>query len=252
KKHMQNILEVLGLEVSKKGPILFECYDISHTHGQFTYASRVVIKNGKPDTSAYKKYKIKTLEKREIDDFASHREVMYRRGLEAREQENLPHLIIIDGGKGQLSRALSGLRQGYNEAVKKEENQKSPPVRGDLGGIISRDNFPICSIAKREEEIFIPSQKNPILFEKGSPELMILQKARDESHRFSITANRSARTKSMKKNILEALPGIGPATRKKLLKKAGSIEEIGKLPENELLKIINKNQLKVLREHGVV
>ncbi len=74
----------------------FECYDISHTHGQFTYASRVVIKNGKPDSSNYKKYKIKSLEKGEIDDFASHMEVMRRRTIEGLEQDNFPDLIIID------------------------------------------------------------------------------------------------------------------------------------------------------------
>lgn len=109
----------------------------------------------------------------------------------------------------------------------------------------------ICSIAKREEEIFIPTQKNPILFEKGSPELMVLQKARDESHRFSLTANRSARGKAMKKNILEELPGIGAITRKKLLKLAGSIDEIANMSEETLLTVLNKKQLETLRDHGL-
>lgn len=81
---------------------------------------------------------------------------------------------------------------------------------------------------------------------------MVIQKARDESHRFSITANRSARTKSMKKNMLEELPGIGPTTRKKLLKLAGSIDEIRNLGEEEILKIVNKRQLEVLRDHGII
>ncbi len=81
---------------------------------------------------------------------------------------------------------------------------------------------------------------------------MVIQKARDESHRFSITANRSARGKSMKKNVLEELPGIGPTTRKKLLKIAGSIDEIKNLDETEILKIVNKKQLETLRDHGLV
>lgn len=81
---------------------------------------------------------------------------------------------------------------------------------------------------------------------------MVIQKARDESHRFSITANRSARTKSMKKNMLEELPGIGPTTRKKLLKMAGSIDEIRNLSEEEILKIVNRRQLEVLRDHGII
>lgn len=81
---------------------------------------------------------------------------------------------------------------------------------------------------------------------------MVIQKARDESHRFSITANRSARTKSMKKNMLEELPGIGPTTRKKLLKLAGSIDEIKNLSEEEILKIVNKRQFETLRDHGII
>ncbi len=112
--------------------------------------------------------------------------------------------------------------------------------------------IPICSIAKREEEIFIPMNNSAIIFEKGSPELMVLQKARDESHRFSITANRSARTKAMKKNILEELPGIGPITRKKLLKLAGSIDAIQNLSPLELSQVCNIAQIETLRDHGII
>jgi excinuclease UvrABC nuclease subunit len=150
---MANVLEKLGLPVPKKGEIVFECYDISHTHGQFTVASRAVIVNGKPDPSRYRKYNIKTLEYTgKIDDFASHQEVMKRRTIEAIELQvtgyrlqeskknhsaedpsfvrenhnetentkskkltyqktNFPHLIIIDGGKGQLSSALTGIKE---------------------------------------------------------------------------------------------------------------------------------------------
>ena len=90
------------------------------------------------------------------------------------------------------------------------------------------------------------------MFDPGTPELMVLQKARDESHRFSITANRSARTKSMKKNILEELPGIGPVTRRKLLKLAGSIDAIKDIPPIELSKICNTAQVETLRDHGIV
>ncbi|MBX9809797.1 excinuclease ABC subunit UvrC [Candidatus Gracilibacteria bacterium] len=240
--HMVNVLERIGYVVPQKGEIVFECYDISHTDGHFTYASRVVIVNGKPDTSRYKKYKIKTLEDGMIDDFASHREVMVRRTLEGIREKNFPHLIIIDGGKGQLSSALSGIREGIYMASQEPEITEIP---------LDTD-IPLCSIAKREEEIFIPSTKDPILFEHGTPELMVLQKARDESHRFSITANRSARTKAMKKNILEELPGIGPVTRKKLLKLAGSVDGIKDISTEELSNICTVSQIETLRDHGII
>ena len=247
--HMVNILMRLGYPVPKKWEIIFECYDISHTHGQFTYASRVIISNGKPDTRRYKKYKIKSLQAGEIDDYASHKEVMMRRIIEWIELSNLPHLIIIDGGKWQLSSALSGIDLGirnfefHSELLQNWEKKMSN---------IYVSNVPICSIAKREEEIFIPNDKNPIIFEKWSPELMTLQKARDEAHRFSITANKSARMKSMKKNILEELPWFGPVTRKNLLKLAWNLDEIKNLTDEQILSVCTKRQLETLRDHGLI
>jgi excinuclease ABC subunit C len=116
-RHMENVLQVLGYKRLHKEGITFECYDISHTHGYFTYASRVVLYNGKPNTSLYKRYKIQSLKEGDIDDYASHREVMYRRYLEGYKQKNLPDLIIIDGGKGQLSSAMSGIERARFEIV---------------------------------------------------------------------------------------------------------------------------------------
>ena len=291
--HMVNVLDRIGYPVPTKGEIVFECYDISHTDGHFTYASRVVIVNGKPDPSRYRKYKIKTLDDGMIDDYASHREVMMRRTIEGIEQSNFPHLIIIDGGKWQLSSAISGIKEGIyvtkNEKIKNKSSDTENPIDLSSGtkqsetewsvaiqvsenieqGLLYLKGFssatlegtmqesqvpipPICSIAKREEEIFIPDNPIPVMFEHGTPELMVLQKARDESHRFSITANRSARTKSMKKNILEELPGIGPVTRRKLLKLAGSVDGIKAISSDELSKICNVAQVETLRDHGIL
>ncbi len=240
REHMKEVLETIGYPVPESGEIVFECYDISHTDGHFTYASRVSLVDGKPDPKRYKKYKIKTLEDGEIDDFASHREVMVRRTVEWLLEGNLPHLIIIDGGKGQLSSALSWVAEGKW----KSEHEHDKKIE---------ENFfiPICSIAKREEEIFLPGKKPPVIFEHGKPPLMVLQKARDEAHRFSITANKSARMKSMKKNILEEIPGIGPVTRKKLLKLAWSIDEIKNIELAEIEKIATKSQIDSLRDHGI-
>lgn len=244
REHMAHILTRLGYPTPTKWAIIFECYDISHTDGHFTYGSRVVLINGKPDTSRYKKYKIKTLSDGEIDDFKAHREVMMRRTIEGCELQNFPHLIIIDGGKWQLSLALSGIREG----LWKYQNSENIETAWETSSFF----IPLCSLAKREEEVFLPWNKDPIIFPKGSPELMVLQKARDESHRFSLMANRGARTKSMKKNILEELPHIGPITRKKLLALAGSIDGIRDIPREELKKILTKLQLDTLYDHGIL
>lgn len=274
--HMANVLTRLSYPVPTKWKIVFECYDISHTDGHFTYASRVCIVDGKPELSRYKKYKIKTLEDGMIDDYASHREVMMRRTIEWLEQGNFPHLIIIDGGKWQLSSAISGVKEGVwqsNTSIayhhvdiwdmlpdREQDFSSSPEKQGTLSKlqehliVHNTEDLPmsICSIAKREEEIFIPESSAPIIFEKGTPELMVLQKARDESHRFSITANRTARMKSMKKNILEEIPWIGPITRKKLLKLAGSVNEIKNIKLEEIEKICTKTQTESLRDHWIL
>lgn len=243
RSHMMNVLQSLGYGYPEKKNILFECYDISHTDWHFTYASRVCIEDGKPNTQLYKKYKIRSLTDGVIDDFGSHREVMKRRTIEGLEFSNFPDLIIIDGGKWQLSSACAGIQDGFEE-FKKNFPDKIPDI--------SIDAIQICSIAKREEEVFLPNQANPVVFTHGSSELRVLQKARDESHRFSINANRSARDKAMKKNILEEIPGIGPVTRKALLKIAGSIDGIRTLELDKLQEICNKKQIEILRDHSII
>ena len=243
REHMTSILTELWYVVPKKWEIHFECYDISHTHGQFTIASRVHMLNGKMENSLYRKYKIKTLAAWDIDDFASHKEVMERRTIEGLTEWNFPNLILIDGGKCQLSSALQWVKEwAYKYSLEQWL---------DINEVMLRlPSF--ASIAKREEEIFVPHKKESILFGKWTPELMILQKLRDESHRFAITANRSSRTKAMKKNILEEIPGIWPVTRKKLLRIAGSIENLSSLPYEEIMKVCTESQYISLREHWII
>lgn len=239
---MASILQGIGFEPPKKGDIEFECYDISHTDGHFTVASRVVTTNGKANPAKYRKYKIASLPDGRIDDFASMREVLYRRTLEGLETGNFPTLLLIDGGKGQLSAAREGIERAVAERLAE---------KGEEGG--DRPGLPfLASLAKREEEIFTESAEGSVKFPKGGAELAVVVSLRDEAHRFAITFNRKTRSKAMKKNVLEELPGFGPATRKKLLSLAGSVDGIREIGRPELEKILNRTQIETLENHALL
>jgi excinuclease ABC subunit C len=226
---MQNLLKVLWYKEINKS-IVFECNDISHISWNHTVASRSIIENGKSNPSKYRKFKIKSLESWKIDDFGSMKEIMERRIKEMQKSEYIPDLIIIDWWKGQLSSVMKILKQN------KEIYEK----------------IQVVSIAKREEELFLPWESQSILLEKDSNELRLIQKIRDEAHRFAITFNRDSRIKSMKKNILESIPGIGPKTRKKILKKFESVDNLKNIPREELEKTLDKNIIENLENHGII
>lgn len=236
KKDMKDLLSLLGYKEINKD-ILFECNDISHISGNHTVASRSVIENGKTANSKYKKFKIKTLHTWEINDFDSMREIMSRRLLEIKKNGYIPDLIIIDGGKWQLSSVKEIL-----EAEKKKQENK------DFLHLF--EQIQLVSLAKKEEELFLPWKSESILISKDSNILRIIQKIRDEAHRFAITFNRDSRIKASKKNILEELPGIGPKTRSKLLKYYGSISDIKN--DAKLKKILSKSQIETLENHGII
>jgi len=154
-------------------PHLIECFDISHTQGTNTVASKVVFKNGEPKKSLYRRYKLRTLEKGEVDDFKSMREVLSRHFKRIKSgQSARPDLIIIDGGKGQLSSVIKAMKEF------------------DL-------DLDIVSLAKREEEIFLPDAKVPVIFPAKSPALHLFQRIRDEAHRFAVTFHKKLRAKEM-------------------------------------------------------
>ena len=209
-------------------PKRIECYDISHTYGTYTVASMVVLINGEKATSMYRKFKIETVDF--IDDFASMKEVLTRRMEKLNSDDisfsSMPDLIIIDGGKGQLSSAVEILEK-YN-------------YKNDL-----------ISLAKREEEVFKPNQSIPYILAKGSYSLRLIQLARDEAHRFAITFNRQLRSKGMYKGGLESIEGVGPATRRALLRKFRTIENIknATLENLEQTKGITKPTAKTIYEH---
>ncbi len=177
---IQNDYNEIGLYIQEKlnlpiFPHTIECYDISHIQGTNTVASGVYFENGQPKKSKYRKYKLKTLQKGEVDDFKSMREILSRRFKRIKSgQIQAPDLIIIDGGKGQLSSVI----QIMNEFELK---------------------LNIVSLAKREEEVFLPNKKEPVLFALNSPALHLFQRIRDEAHRFAITFHRQTRSKNMLK-----------------------------------------------------
>lgn len=215
--------------------LIFECYDISHLWWSHTVASRTVMINGKPDNSKYKKYKLKTLKQDEINDFDSMREIITRRIKELKQKNNLPDMMVIDGWKGQLSSVM--------EIV--DKYKKDPEHREII------EKLQIISLAERAwEVVFVPYSNKWIKLDKDSNELKLLQKLRDESHRFAITFNRDSRIKAQTKNILEQIPGIWPISRKKLLNHYWSIDSIK--DDDELKKLINKNQIESLRDHGII
>jgi len=232
KKTMQNLLDILWYqEINTE--LLFECNDISHLSGSHTVASRSVIENGKKNNKKYKKFRIKTLEEWKIDDFNSMREIMNRRLAELEKIWNFPDLIVIDGWKWQLSSVMEMISHS---------------------DFLSTSKIPlqIVSIAKREEELFLPWVSESILLKKDSPELRLIQAIRDEAHRFAITFNRDSRVSSQKKNILESIPGIWPKTRKKILTKYGSVDGLKKVSKKELEEVLWRVVTENLENHGLI
>ncbi len=217
------IQEKLGL---KKFPHRVECFDISHIQGTHTVASMVCFYNGMPKKSEYKRFKIKTLENGKPDDFMSMREVITRR-YSRLQRENLefPDLIIIDGGKGQLSSAVEIL----NEL-----------------GIKNQD---IVSLAKRIEEVFIPNKAESVLFPSNSQALYFFQRIRDEAHRFAITFHRHLRDKDALHSELDDIKGLYTKNKKLLLDKYSNVAKISKLTKEELMLILSKNQAKIVYDH---
>lgn len=210
----------------KKFPHRVECFDISHIQGTNTVASMVSFSNGMPKKSEYKKFKIKTLEEGTPDDFKAMREVIIRRYSRLlKEGKEFPDLIIIDGGKGQLSSAVSIL---------------------DELGINNQD---IVSLAKRIEEIFIPNKSKPVLFPVNSRALFFFQRIRDEAHRFAITYHRQLRGKSALHSELDDIKGLYQKNKKILLDKYSSVSKISKLSKEELMLLLSKKQAETVFDY---
>jgi len=203
-------------------PRHIECFDNSNIQGTNPVAACVVFKNGKPSKKDYRHFNIKTVEG--PDDFASMEEVVYRRYKRLLDEEqDLPQLIIIDGGKGQLSSALKSIDK-----------------------LNLREKITIIGIAKRLEELFYPDDPIPLYLDKKSETLKIIQQLRNEAHRFGIEHHRNKRSKSALNTELETIPGIGEKTIVTLLKHFKSVKRIIKLKENELKPIIGESKAKII------
>jgi excinuclease ABC subunit C len=206
-------------------PRRIECFDISHIQGTETVASMVVWEDGAMKKSDYRKFQIKTVSG--VDDFASMREVIQRRYKRLQEDKKpFPSLILIDGGLGQLHAAYAALEE--------------------IGVTLQ----PLASIAKREEIIYVYGQENdPVVLDRRSPVLHLMQKIRDESHRFAVTYHRKRREMRDRDSELLAIPGVGPRTRQRLLEHFGSVRGIRQAEPDALTAVVNTATAERIRNH---
>jgi excinuclease ABC subunit C len=206
-------------------PRRIECFDISHIQGAETVASMVVWEDGAMKKSDYRKFQVKTVTG--VDDFASMREVIQRRYKRLQEDNKpFPSLILIDGGLGQLHAAYEALEE--------------------IGVTLQ----PLASIAKREEIIYVYGQENdPVVLDRRSPVLHLIQKIRDESHRFAVTYHRKRRQMRDRDSELLAIPGVGPRTRQRLIEHFGSIREIRQADPDALTAVVNAATAERIRRY---
>ncbi len=218
---LEGLAQALGLDAP---PIRIECFDISHLGGDHTVASMVVFEGGVPKKSDYRRFRIRSLPAGASDDYAAMAEVLQRRYAQWETQTDisphdsaydasfasLPSLVVIDGGRGQLAAGLGPLR-GWRE-------------RG----------VAVVSLAKRIEEVFLPGRGSPLVLDHSTPELQLLQRVRDEAHRFAVTHHRIRRDRAMSRSLLDGLPGIGPARKRALLTYFSSPEAVATASSEEL------------------
>ena len=217
-KALSEIQDLLRLP---EAPLRIECYDMAHLHGTDYVGSMVVLEDGLPAKREYRRFKIKTVEGN--DDYAAMREVLTRRlsAYIAERDEPTgdkpgrfaypPQLLLVDGGKGQLSVAI--------EVVK------------ELG---LEDEIPVASLAKKFEEVFIPGQLHPVNVPRGSEALYMLQRIRDEAHRFANSFHRELRDKRMKESVLDGIAGLGESRRTRLVKELGTLKAVKEAPLDQL------------------
>jgi len=206
-------------------PVHVECFDNSNIMGANPVAACVVFRNGRPSKKDYRHFNIKSVTG--PDDFSSMEEIVYRRYKRMLdEKQELPQLVIIDGGKGQLSSAIKSL---------------------DKLGL--RNRIAVIGIAKKLEEIYFPGDSVPVYIDKNSISLKIIQQLRNEAHRFGINFHRDKRSSDMTKSDLDIIKGIGEKTKEILLKEIGSVEKIRKIPLATLQDLVGKHKASILTDY---
>ncbi|MEX0934358.1 MAG: helix-hairpin-helix domain-containing protein, partial [Candidatus Saccharimonadales bacterium] len=213
-------------------PRRIECYDISHTQGTNNVASMVVFSSGVPDRSEYRKFKMRLVGN---DDYAHVQEVIARR-LKHWDKWPNPDVLVIDGGKGQVKAATRAIKEVDIKVV---------------------NNLPVIGLAKRYEEIIIPRSKEEnsgdsfelLRLDRTSHLLKLLQHIRDEAHRFAVTYHSQLRSKSQTQSVLEQIPGVGPATRKKLIKSFGSYRGVKEASIAEISAVVGESLARNIKEN---
>ena len=207
---LEELRDALELEAL---PRRIECYDISTLGGGHQYASMVVFEDGVARSDQYRSFAIRH---GELDDFASMGEAIARRfaRLDDPEFGAVPDLVVIDGGKGQLNAALAAMRDA-----------DAPRVAA-------------IGLAKREEEVFVPGRSAPVMLDRDAPGLLLLRQIRDEAHRFALKHNRRSRGSAATRSVLDGVPGVGPARRKALLERFGSVDAVLAATPEELAGVL--------------
>ena len=229
---LEAIRRALGLE---ELPVRIEAFDVSNLHGSNIVGASVAFQDGRPQKDGYRRYKIRTVSGR-ADDFASMREIVSRRMERlVNEGSEMPNLILIDGGKGQLSAAAGALEEVGVADVALSSISKGRTAENP----------------EDQDVIFLPGLPEPVRMEEGSPEKLLLQRIRDEVHRFAVTYHRSSRTKTEIRSGLDDVPGLGPKRRRNLLRSFGSLRGVLEASDGQLLEVegITPRVVAAIREH---
>ncbi|MFQ5666951.1 MAG: excinuclease ABC subunit UvrC [Candidatus Binatia bacterium] len=198
----------------RNAPKRIECFDISNIQGRLAVGSLVTFDEGEPDKGGYRRFRIKTVG--EADDFRMMYEVLKRRFAHVKDARGYPDLLVVDGGKGQLNVALEVLRELGISEVEAVGLAKMRVARAPRSP----------DVVRSAERVFLPGRKNPVVLERNSTALFLLQRVRDEAHRFAITYHRRLRSRDRLRSALDTIPGVGPARRKLLLRHFGSVPRV--------------------------